>query len=91
MSSCAQIFSAEAFLRSVHEMAERFALNANTGELPLIHADPYLNSLLLKYCEAARTDRRGNVSQLRTRVENAASSLLPYGRVVVDDVARSLG
>ena len=91
MSSCAQIFSAEAFLRSVHEMAERFALNANTGELPLIHADPYLNSLLLKYCEAARTDRRGNVSQLRTRVENAASSLLPHGRVVVDDVARSLG
>ena len=37
------------------------------------------------------TDRRGNVSQLRTRVENAISSLLPHGKVVVDDVARSLG
>ena len=36
-------------------------------------------------------DRRGNVSQLRTRVENAISSLLPHGKVVVDDVARSLG
>jgi AraC-like DNA-binding protein len=72
-------------------MAERFALNANTRELPLIHADPYLNNLLLKYCEAAITDRRGNVSQLRTRVENAISSLLPHGRVVLDDVARSLG
>ena len=45
----------------------------------------------MKYCEAAITDRRGNVSQLRTRVENAISSLLPHGRVVVDDVARSLG
>ena len=71
--------------------ADEFALNANAGELPLIHADPYLNNLLLKYCEAALTDRRGNVSQLRTRVENAISSLLPHGRVVVDDVARSLG
>jgi AraC-like DNA-binding protein len=70
---------------------DEFALNANARELPVIHADPYLNNLLLKYCEAALTDRRGNVSQLRTRVENAISSLLPHGRVVVDDVARSLG
>jgi AraC-like DNA-binding protein len=70
---------------------DEFAINANTRELPLIHADPYLNNLLLKYCEAALTDRRGDVSQLRTRVENAISSLLPHGRVVVDDVARSLG
>ncbi|MGB8094159.1 MAG: hypothetical protein WCF62_26170 [Pseudolabrys sp.] len=72
-------------------MAESFALNASARELPLIHADPYLINLLLKYCEAAITDRRGNVSQLRTRVENAISSLLPHGRVVVDDVARSVG
>ena len=32
MSSCSQIFSAEALLRSVHEMAERFAPNANARE-----------------------------------------------------------
>ena len=70
---------------------DEFALNANARELPLIHADPYLNNLLLEYCEAALTDRKGNVSQLRTRVENAIASLLPHGRVLVDDVARSLG
>jgi AraC-like DNA-binding protein len=70
---------------------DEFALNTNARELPLIHADPYLNNLLLKYCEAALTDRKGDVSQLRTRVENAISSLLPHGRVVVGDVARSLG
>jgi AraC-like DNA-binding protein len=46
---------------------------------------------LLKYCEPALIGRRGNVSQLRTRVENAISSLLPHGRVVGDAVARSLG
>ena len=70
---------------------DEFSLNANARELPLIHADPYLNNLLLKYCEAALTDRKGNESELRTRVENAISSLLPHGRVVVDDIARSLG
>jgi AraC-like DNA-binding protein len=70
---------------------DEFALNADTRELPLIHADPYLNDLLLKYCEAALVDRRDDTSQLRTRVENAISSLLPHGRVLVEDVARSLG
>ena len=31
------------------------------------------------------------MSQLRTRVENAISSVLPHGRVLVEDIARSLG
>src|SRR6516162_11611095 len=71
--------------------ADEFALNVDARELPLIHADSYLNDLLLKYCEAVLADRRGDVSQLRTRVENAISSMLPHGRVLVEDVARSLG
>jgi len=70
---------------------DEFALNVDARELPLIHADSYLNDLLLKHCEAALADRRGDTSQLRTRVENAISSLLPHGRVLVEDVARSLG
>src|SRR5215813_4682316 len=70
---------------------DEFALHLDARELPIIHADPYLNDLLLKYCEAALAGRRGNMSQLRTRVENAISPLLPHGRVVVDDIARSLG
>src|SRR5262249_13225862 len=70
---------------------DEFALNVDARELPLIHADTHLNDLLLKYCEAALADRRGDMSQLRTRLENAISSLLPHGRVLVEDVARSLG
>src|SRR5215831_1959044 len=70
---------------------DEFALNVDAREFPLIHADPYLNDLLLKYCEAALADRRDDTSQLRTRVENAISSLLPHGRVLVEDVARGLG
>jgi AraC-like DNA-binding protein len=70
---------------------DEFALNLDARELPLVHSDSYLNDLLVKYCEAALADRRGDVSQLRTRVENAISSVLPHGRVLVEDIARSLG
>jgi AraC-like DNA-binding protein len=70
---------------------DEFALNIDARELPLIHSDPYLNDLLLKYCEAALAYRRGDLSELRTKVENAISSLLPHGKVLVEDVARSLG
>jgi AraC-like DNA-binding protein len=70
---------------------DEFALNIDARALPLIHSDTYLNELLLKYCEAVLDDRTGDTSQLRTRVENAISSVLPHGRVLVEDVARSLG
>jgi AraC-like DNA-binding protein len=70
---------------------DELALNIDARALPLMYSDPYLNDLLLKYCEAAVANRRADMSQLRTRVENAISSMLPHGRVVVEDVARSLG
>ena len=70
---------------------DEFALNIDARELPLIHSDNHLNDLLLKYCESTLAHRRGDLSQLRTRVENAISSLLPHGRVILGDVARSLG
>ena len=70
---------------------DEIALNSNARELPLIHSDHYLNDLLLKYCEVALADRRAGTSQLRTKVENAISSMLPHGRVLAEDVARSLG
>jgi AraC-like DNA-binding protein len=59
--------------------------------LPLINADNYLNDLLLKYCEATLAGRTGDRSELRTKVENAISSVLPHERVRVEHVARSLG
>ena len=49
------------------------------------------SDLLLNYCETALANRRDAVSQLRTRVENAISPLLPHGRVLAEDVSRSLG
>src|ERR1700751_4639104 len=49
---------------------DELALKLDARDLPLIHSDPYLNDLLLKFCEAALADRRGDKSPLRTRVEN---------------------
>jgi hypothetical protein len=46
----------------------------------------FCRDLALKYREAAL----GDMSQLRTRVENAIASVLPHGRVLVEDIARSL-
>ena len=59
---------------------DEFALAADARELPLIHSDNHLNDLILKYCEAALSNRKRDKSQIRTRVENAISSLLPHGR-----------
>jgi AraC-like DNA-binding protein len=70
---------------------DEFSLNVDARDLPLVHFDPYLNELLLKHCEATLAGRRTGMPQLRTRVENAISSLLPHGRVIAEDVARSLG
>jgi AraC-like DNA-binding protein len=70
---------------------DEFALNIEARGLSVIHADNHLNDLLLKYCEAALANRQGDVSQLRTKVENAMTSLLPHGRALVGEVARSLG
>jgi AraC-like DNA-binding protein len=70
---------------------DEFVLNIEARELPLTHSDPYLNKLILRDCEAALADRKGDVSQLRTRVENAISLQLPHGRVRAEDIARSLG
>jgi AraC-like DNA-binding protein len=71
--------------------ADEFALAMDARALPLVHADSYLNDLLLKYCESALGHRRNDASPLRTRVENAISSLLPHGRVLVKEVASRLG
>jgi AraC-like DNA-binding protein len=69
---------------------DEFAFDVDARELLLIHADNRLNDLLLKYCEATLGNRRGDVNQLRTKVENALSSLLPHGRALLGEVARSL-
>jgi AraC-like DNA-binding protein len=59
--------------------------------MPLVSADPYLNELLISFCEEAMSRRRKARGTFESKVENAVAPLLPHGRVGVGEIARRLG
>jgi AraC-like DNA-binding protein len=58
--------------------------------MPILGADPYLNRLLVKFCEEARSHRAAT-STFRIGVENEIAPLLPHGKARSPEVARRLG
>jgi len=58
-------------------------------DTPIVSADPYLNNILIKYCEEALA-LRSNRCSLEASVGNAIALLLPHGRACMRDVARKL-
>jgi AraC-like DNA-binding protein len=60
-------------------------------QLPVVCADPYLNDLLIKYCDEARAHREASHLTCRVAVENAIAPLLPHGKAGVVEIARQLG
>ena len=56
-----------------------------------VNADPYLNSLLERYCEEALSNRRVQSGTWRFRVENAIVPLLPHGQAKLGEIAQRLG
>jgi AraC-like DNA-binding protein len=62
-----------------------------TQHLPVVSADPYLNGMLIEYCEEALARRRRGRGTLRARVENEIVPLLPHGEARADEVALKLG
>jgi AraC-like DNA-binding protein len=85
-------------LRSFYRCELKFGADADettfpfsVRNLPVISADPYLNRLLVKYCEEALEHRRRNRSSFGTTVENAITVLLPHGKAQIGEVARRLG
>jgi AraC-like DNA-binding protein len=61
------------------------------SQLPLVGAEPYLNKLLVGYCQEALSHRTSPANPLRASVENALAPLLPHGKGSVGEVARVLG
>jgi AraC-like DNA-binding protein len=61
------------------------------GEAPIVNADPYLNQILIKYCDETLTRRKVHQSSFGSIVENAVAVLLPHGNAQVGEVARKLG
>jgi AraC-like DNA-binding protein len=60
-------------------------------QLPVVNADPYLNKLLVKYCEEMRSNHSSGRGTFRIGVENAIAPLLPHGRAQADEIAHRLG
>jgi AraC-like DNA-binding protein len=59
--------------------------------IPVVNADAYLNSLLVRYCEEALSNRRERLGPWRVRVENTIVPLLPHGQAKIREVAQRLG
>ena len=65
--------------------------SSSVRRAPIVSADPYLNRLLISYCEEAIAHRAKNRGQFRSRVENAIVPLLPHGQALASKIARQLG
>jgi AraC-like DNA-binding protein len=61
------------------------------AQTPLPNADPYLNELLVKYCDEAIAARRKRSTTWQLKVENAIAPLLPHGQAEIGKVAEELG
>src|SRR6185436_19754840 len=70
---------------------DEIVLPAGAGDLPLVNADPYLNNIIVKDCEAYLAERRTNVGPFRIRVENAIAPLLPHASARASVIAKALG
>ena len=70
---------------------DEIVLPLSARSVPIVNADPYLNSLLLRYCEEVISKRRVKEGAWRLRVENAIAPLLPHGEASVHKVAQRLG
>jgi len=71
--------------------SDEITFPARVGVLPVISADPYLNRLLVRYCEEALERRQTRHKSFRSNVENAIVPLLPHGKARSSEVARRLG
>ena len=60
-------------------------------QLPVVSADPYLNTHLVTYFEEALSRRSTTRGSFRSSVENAIVPLLPHGKIRVSEIARRFG
>jgi hypothetical protein len=71
--------------------ADELAFSRSINEMAVASADPYLNELLIKYCEEALADCPRKQSSFGSDVENAIAVLLPHGQARAGEIARKLG
>jgi AraC-like DNA-binding protein len=70
---------------------DELAFPTSIQQMMVVDADPYLNDLLIKYCEQALTARSTKQSSFGLNVENVIALHLPHGKARVGEIARKLG
>lgn len=70
---------------------DEVAFPVSIRQMPVVGADPYLNELLIKYCEEALAGRAARRGSFGLSVENAIALLLPHGKARMGEVSRKLG
>jgi AraC-like DNA-binding protein len=70
---------------------DEVAFASSIKQMPIVSADPYLNKILIAYCEEALSCRPKNSGSFRSSVENAIVPLLPHGKARAGEIARRLG
>jgi len=71
--------------------ADQIMYLGSIAQTPLVNADPYLNELLVRYCEEAIATRQKSSTTWQLKVENAIAPLLPHGQATIEKVAKELG
>ena len=70
---------------------DQIIFDKEAKELRIVAADPYLNEMLLEYCDQALAYRRSREGPLQINIENAITPLLPHGKARLGTVAETLG
>jgi AraC-like DNA-binding protein len=70
---------------------DEIVFSDSVQDLPVVSGDPYLNRILVKFCEDAFSQRPASGGSWRRDVESAIASLLPHGKAQAAEIARQLG
>ena len=70
---------------------DEIVFSENVANIPVVSGDPYLNALLVKYCEEALAGHAAPHGTLRSDLEHAIALLLPHGKAQAGEVATQLG
>ena len=71
--------------------ADEVIFPTSIKQMAVVGADPYLNDVLIKYCEQAIAARSTKPSSFGLNVENLIALHLPHGEARVGEIARKLG
>ena len=71
--------------------ADEVIFPTSIKQMAVVGADPYLNEVLIKYCEQAIAARSTKPSSFELKVGNVIALHLPHGKARVGEIARKLG